>query len=210
VIEVTELPWRYTTPLDALDHWQTGLAGAAAVIAAIATVWAMWSQTATTVRLERERVSSEVDALRKSLAVEFRLQIARAFNVDDGLRELSSTSDGPISARMVESKSRMPAPIIYSANAGKIGLLEGDAMGVAIVYATLEGARLRTDRLATTYNTPDDIGSDVIMETANVFLAARGHAQGVLPRLQTGDASYDAQDEALLQKIKAALATGQA
>ena len=150
-----------------------------------------------------------MDALRKSLAVEVRLQINRAFRVYDGLRELSSTSDGPISARMVEGKSRMPAPIIYSANAGKIGLLEGDAMGVAIVYTTLEGARLRTDRLATTYNTPDDIGPDVVMETANVFLAACGRAQGVLPRLRTGDASYDAQDEALLQKIKAALAAGQ-
>ena len=86
-------------------------------------------QTETTVRLERERVSSEVDALRKSLAVELRLQIARAFGVYDGLRELSSTSDGPITSRMVESKSRMPAPIIYSANAGKIELLEGDVMG---------------------------------------------------------------------------------
>ena len=95
----------------------------------------------------------------------------------------------------------MAAPIIDPANAGKIGLLEGDAIGVAIV---------RTDRLAKTYNTPDDISPDVVMETAKVFLAACGHAQGVLPRLRTGDASYDAQDEALLQKIKAALAAGQA
>jgi hypothetical protein len=64
----------------------------------------------------------------------------------------------------------------------------------------------RTDRLATAYDTPDAIRPDVVMETANVFLQACGHAQGVLPRLRTGVASYDAQDEALLQKIKAAVA----
>ncbi len=158
----------------------------------------------------RERVLSEVDALRKSLAVELRLQIAGAFGVYDRLRELSSRSDGPISARMVESKSRMPAPIIYSANAGKIGLLEGDAMGVVIVYMTLEGARDGADRLATTYRTPDDISPAVVMATAQVFLAACDHARGVLPRLRTGDASYDAQDEALIQKINAALAARRA
>jgi hypothetical protein len=186
-----------------LYDWQTLVAGLIALFAAIITVWA-------TLRVERGKADREVDALRKSLAVEFRLQIARAFNVYEGLRDLSRTSDGLISARMVENKSRMPAPIIYSANAGKIGLLEGDAMGVVIVYTTLEGGRSRTDRLATAYNTPEDVSPDVVMETANVFLAACGHAQVVLPRLRTGDASYDDQDEALLQKIKAALAAVQA
>ena len=53
---IPDTPWHFTTWLDLVDHWQTGLVGAAAVIAATATVWAMWSQTATTVRLERERV----------------------------------------------------------------------------------------------------------------------------------------------------------
>ena len=70
----------------------------------------------------------------------------------------ASRPDEPITARMVESLSRMPAPIIYSANAGKIGLLEGDAMDVVIVYTLLEGARGGADRLATTYRPPDNIG----------------------------------------------------
>ena len=91
-------------------------------------------------RLERECVFSELDAFRKSIAVELRLQIARAFGTYNGLRGLGSKPDGPITARMVESKSRMPAPIIFSANAGKIGLIE-DAMDVLIVYTLLEGAR---------------------------------------------------------------------
>jgi len=112
-------------------------------------------------------------------------------------------SAAPISTSMVVSNSRMPAPIIYSANAGKIGLLEGDAMGVVIIYTTLEGARGRADRLATM---PDYIAPAVVQSIAGVFLAACDHARGVLPRLRTGDASYDAQDEELIQKINAALA----
>jgi hypothetical protein len=148
-------------------------------------------ETATTVRLERDRASNELDALRKSLAVELRLQILKALDAYNGLSGLGLVPNAPITARMVESKSRMAVPIIYSANAGKIGLLDGDAAGVALVYTTLEGGRLRTDRLATTYITPDDIGRDVVMEPANVFLAACGRAQSVLPRLRTGDAVYD-------------------
>jgi hypothetical protein len=202
-VEVTQTPWHYTTFWDWLDHWQTLIAGALALVAAIITV-------VVTLRVERREARREVETLRKSLGAELRQQINRAFHVYEGLRDLSRTSDGLISARMVENKSRMPAPIIYSANAGKIGLLEGDAMGVVIVYTTLEGGRSRTDRLAMAYNTPDDISPDVVMETADVFLAACGHAQVVLPRLRTGDASYDDQDEALLQKIKAALTAGQA
>jgi hypothetical protein len=148
-VEVTQAPWHATGFWDWVDHWQTGLAGAGAVIAATVTVWTMWSQTETAVRLERERRLSELDALRKSLANELRLQIGRAFDVYVGLRELGSNPDGPITARMVESKSRMPAPIIFPANAGKIGLLEGDAMDVLIVYTLLESARDGAARLMT-------------------------------------------------------------
>ena len=198
-----ETPWHYTTCLDFLDHWQTGLAGAAAVLAATATVWAVWSQTATTVRLERERVLSEVDALRKSLAVELRLQIARAFGVYGGLRELST--GGPITSRMVEGMSRMPAPIIFSANAGKIGLLEGDAMDVLIVYTLLEAARDGAARLMN-FRTPDDISAAAVHSIADAFLEACRYAQSLLPRLRTGDASHDARDKALVQQINAALA----
>ena len=163
-VEVTQTSWHFTTWLDLFDHWQTGIVGLVAVIAAIITVLV-------TLQIERRQAKREVDALRKSLAVELRLQIARAFGVYDGLRGLGSKPDGPISARMVESKSRMPAPIIYSANAGKIGLLEGDAMDVVIVYTALEGARGRTTG-CDDLRTPDDISRDVVMETAEAFLAA--------------------------------------
>jgi hypothetical protein len=69
--------------------WQTIIAGALALLAAWLTVRATkratdreieasQAQIETTVRLERERVSSESETLRWSLAVELRQQITRA------------------------------------------------------------------------------------------------------------------------------------
>ena len=195
--------------IDLLDHWQTLIAGLLALLAAFITVLV-------TLRLERRKADREVDALRKSLAIELRLQIARAFSVYDGLRELSSPSDGPISVRM-----RMPAPIVYSANAGKIELLNGDAADVVMVYTLLEGARDQVDRLNaraaaaaargwTKYKTPDDIYPDEVLKTAEAFLEACKYARAVLPKFQTGVASYDALDETLIQQINAALAARRA
>ena len=104
---------------------------------------------------------------------------------------------------MVESLSRMPVPIIYSANAGKIGLLKDDAMDVVMVYTLLEGARDGADRLVTTYRPPDDIDPAVLKSTAGDFLEACEYARVVLLRLRTGVASHDAGDEALIQQINA-------
>ena len=213
-VEVTSAPWHATGFWDWLDHWQTLIAGGFALLAGVGTVAVTMiiarKQIAMAIRLERERVLSEVDALRKSLAVELRQQIARALSVRSSLHKLGSKPEGPITARMVESLSRMPAPIIYSANAGKIGLLGDDAMDVAMVYTLLEGTRGRVDRLATNYRTPDNIDPTDILSIAEGFLEACKRAQRLLPRLRTGVASYDAQDEALTRQIDAALAAGQA
>ncbi len=202
-VEVTQAPWHATGFWDWVDHWQTGLAGAGAVGAAIITVWF-------TLRVERRKADREVDALRKSLAVELRQQIPRALAAYDSLRKWSSKSDRTISARMVETLSRMPAPNIYSANVGKIGLLEGDARDVVIVYTLLEGAGDAVAKLMTTYGTPDDIAPVVVLAVAENFLGACEHARGVLRRLRTGVASDDAEDEASTQRINAALAAYQA
>jgi hypothetical protein len=65
-VEVTQALWRFTTPLDALDHWQTLFAGGLAVLAAWRTIRTSQKQTvvaqkqiATTLRLDRRRVASE-------------------------------------------------------------------------------------------------------------------------------------------------------
>jgi hypothetical protein len=72
-------------------------------------------------------------------------------------------------------------------------------------YDLLEDARDRATRLMTP-RTRDEITAVAVMETADAFLEACRYARGVLPRLRTGDPSQDAKDEALTQKINAALA----
>lgn len=106
------VPWHYTTLVDFIDHWQTPIAGLIALIAAIITV-------VVTLKVERRKVDRELDALRKSLAIELRQLIPRALGVHDSLTKLGAKTDGPITARMLESLSRMPAPIIYPANAAR-------------------------------------------------------------------------------------------
>jgi hypothetical protein len=190
-----------------LCNWQTLIGGVLALVAGYITVRAIRKQTATAVRLEQDRVANEVDALRKSLAVELRQQIPSALDVCNRLRERATSKSAlPIPAWIVESLSRTPAPIIYSANAGKIGLLGGDAMNVVIIYTHLEIAREAATRLTTTSRTPDNFSRSTIHDIAEAFLKACEYARGMLPKLRTGDASHDATDEELVQKINAALA----
>jgi hypothetical protein len=215
-------PWHFTTLLDLVDHWQTLIAGVLAVLAAWRTiratvesanreVKASQEQTAvaqkqieTAVRLERERVASEVDTLRKSLAVELRLHVATALVAYDVLYGLGLMPYPTMTARTAARKSRMAAPIIYPANAGKIGLLGAEATDVLIVYDLLETAREGSVQLMTSL--ADDNPQAVVMETADAFLAACNYAREVLPRFRTGDPSHDAKDEVLIQKINDALA----
>jgi hypothetical protein len=190
------VPWHYTTIVDFVDHWQTLLAGLIALIAAIITVFV-------TLKVERRKADREVDALRKSLAIELRQLIPRALGAHASLQKLCSKTDGPITARMVESLSRMPVPIVYSSNAHKVGLLEGDAMDVVIIYGLLEIALDGVARLMT-YRTPDDITPSVVLKTAEAFLEACKYARSVLPKLRTGIASHDDRDAQLLQRINTA------
>ena len=182
------MPWHYTTFVDFVDHWQTLLAGLIALVAAILTV-------VVTLSVERRKVERELDARRKSLAVELRQLIPGALGVHGSLTKLGSKTDEPITARMVESLSRMPAPVVYPANAHKIGLLEKNAMDVVIVYGLLDIARDGVARLTTTYRTPDNISPNVVLMTACKY------ARSVLPKLRTGVATHDDRDCLLIQAI---------
>jgi hypothetical protein len=77
-------------------------------------------QIETTVRLEQDRVASEVDALQKSIGVELRLHIAIALVVYGRLSGLGFMPNAAITAKMVERHARIAAPLIYPASAGKI------------------------------------------------------------------------------------------
>ncbi len=98
------VPWHYTTLVNFVDHWQTLIAGLIALIAAIITV-------VVTLKVERRKVDRELDALRKSLAIELRQLIPRALGVHGSLTKLGAKTDGPITARMLESLSlTLPPP----------------------------------------------------------------------------------------------------
>jgi hypothetical protein len=197
-VEVTTAPWHYTNIWEGLDHWQTAVAGAGAVIAAFVTIFV-------TLGIERRKVKREVVALRKSIGNELRLQISNALGVYDGLRELGNRPDGPITARMVESKSRLPATIVFQATADKLGLLDDDAMDVLIVYTLLEAARDSAARVMT-FRERDNINPAVVLGLARIFLSPCSHALGILPKLRTGVASHDDKDAEFIKKITAALA----
>jgi hypothetical protein len=189
-----------------LYDWQTLIAGVLALIAGLITVMVIRKQIETAVRLEQERVASEVDTLRKSIAVEFRLHIATALVAYEGLYGLGLMPNAAITRRMVEDKSLFAAQIIYPANAGKIGLLGSEAMDVMIIYDLLEHARDGAARLISRAPDPDDIAAPDVRKAANAFLAACINARGLLPRLRTGDSSRDAIDGTLIQKINDAVA----
>ena len=115
--------WHYTTLLDSLDHWQTVIAGVLAFAAGFGTVVATMiiarrqiaasreeadrvidatraqtsvtaEQTATTVRLERERVSTEDSAFRAMLEAAMARVLAEAAWAKETYPELLTQSQG--------------------------------------------------------------------------------------------------------------------
>jgi hypothetical protein len=144
-----------------------------------------------------------MDALSRSLAVELRLLVPRALAAGQALQKLAREHD-PITARIVESYARVPAAIVYPANADKIGLLGADAMDVVIVYSLIELGRSGTASLINS-RTPDNISANTVEMTGGVFLSACAYAQSVLPKLKTGVVAHDQKDAELIDRIKAAI-----
>jgi hypothetical protein len=167
-----------------LYDWQTLIAGILAVLAAVGTIRATISsanreieasqaQTAvaqkqieTTVRLERERVSSEVDALRKSLAVEIRQYIDILFKTREILRRRSGP-EKPMRARDLRCVVAFHPPTVYPASADRIGLLGPLAVSVTSFYSTIERLNF-TVRFLT--NDPEELVSrENIEEVASLL-----------------------------------------
>jgi hypothetical protein len=185
--------WQYTTILDAFDHWQALLAGllgfAAAIIAVILTL-----------RIEQRKTERELDALRKSLAYELRQQVPRALGAGLSLREVALGSD-PITARVIESYARLPTPLVYPANADKIGLLGQDAMNVVIFYSLMETCRGAVTSLMNARD-PDNISKETVAATANALITACEYAQNILPKFKTGVPRIDQKDQELMERIE--------
>jgi hypothetical protein len=188
-------PWHYTTILDLLDHWQALIAGGLGFAAAIVAV-------ILTLRTERRKLQRELDALRKSLAVELRQVVPRALGAGKALRDLGRAGQ-QVTARMVENYARTPTPMVFPTIGNKIGLLGDDAMGVVIIYSLLELGRSGIVSLVNSRD-PDNISPETIAASAIPFLAACEYALSVLPKLKTGVTAHDEKDAELIQNIKAA------
>ncbi len=177
------------------------LAYRAGLLQARATRTAAEMQTA----VEEQKSKQEVSTVRKSLAIEVRQLVVRALTVHKLLKKLAAKTDGPITDRMVESYSRVPAPVVYPAAADKIGLLDGEAMDVVIVYFLIEVGRVGVNQLMRD-RTPDDIRPTTVAMVAEAFLRACEYARGVLPRLRTGEPHHDKKDDELIEQITNAIA----
>ena len=189
-------PWHFTTWLDLFDHWQALIAGALGFAAAIIVV-------RFTLRIERRSAQLELDASRKSLAVELRQVVPHALGAAIALKKLAHASD-QITGRMVESFSRVPTLSVFPAAAGRIGLLGDDAMGVVIIYSLFELGRSGTLSLINSRD-PNNISPHTVAASAIPFLTACEYALSVLPKPKTGVAAHDQHDAALMEKIKQAV-----
>jgi hypothetical protein len=184
------------------------IAGIAAYVAG--RVQANATQQAATMQMETElrKIEQEVDTLRKSLATELRQLVPRALMAHELLKRLSEQKDGPITAWMVESLSRVPDPVIYPGSASKIGLLENDTMDVVIVYNLFDIARASAAQLMR-YRTSDNITPMNVAGVAAAFLQVCIYARDILPRFRTGVALHDDRDMELFGRInEAAVSAG--
>lgn len=188
-------PWHYSTFLDLIDHWQALIAGMLGFAAAIIVI-------RFTLKIEQRKLDRELDALRKSLAVELRQVVPRALGAGVALRDLARSRQ-QITARMVENYARIPVPVIYPAIADKIGLLGNDAMGVVIVYSSIELGRSGIISLMNSRDS-DNVSPDTVAASAVPFFASCEYALSVLPNLKTGVATHDQRDAELMEKIRAA------
>ena len=134
-----------------LYDWQTLIAGVLALLAGFGTIWVTRhianrqiaetrKQTETTVRLERERVASEREAIRIALAEEIWWLLRHLLEVHKGLRELSVLSPG-WSASVVRDYASLREPVIYPAIAGKIGFIPKLAPYLVAFYGSIEHLR---------------------------------------------------------------------
>jgi hypothetical protein len=175
------------------------IAGIIAYLAGRARATATRQAAEMQVEAARRKCDQEVETVRKSLALELRQVVARAFGAHKSLAKLTETS-GQITAQMVESLAGVPFPIAYPAVADRIGLLKSEATDIVIVYQLIEIGRDGAGQLIQ-HRTPDDIPVAYVSAVADAFLEACLYARAVLPRLRTGMALHDGNDDELIKKF---------
>jgi hypothetical protein len=188
-----------------LTDWGSLIGGGFALIAGVIAYLAGHAQSTATrqaaetqITADRQKYDQEVETVRKSLALELRQIVSRAFGAHNSLAALMSGP--PITGRMVETSANVPVPIVYPAVANRIGTLQDEAMDVIIVYQLIEVARDGASWLIR-HRASDEIPLPNVAIVAESFLQACLYARGVLPRLRTGIVSHDGKDDELIKKI---------
>jgi hypothetical protein len=133
--------------LQVFHDWQTLIAGVLALLAGLITVRVINKQIETTVRLERERVASEREAIRIALAEEIWWLLRHLLDTHKALKELSALPR-QWKARDVRDFLRLREPVIYPAIAAKIGFIPKLAPYVVAFYGNIEHIRSHV-RIAT-------------------------------------------------------------
>lgn len=184
------------------------IAGIIALAAGIIAYRAALRAAKMQVTADQRRDEREVDALRRSLATELRQLIPQALKAHNLLKGLvtSATKERPLTARMVENSTRLPAAVVYPSSAPKIGLLGGsDAMNIVIIYNLIELARQGAEERMRS-RTPDNISPRTVAAVADAFLKACQYAaQEVLPKFPTGIALHESADNDLIKRITEAV-----
>jgi hypothetical protein len=127
-----ETPWHFTTPLDALDHWQSLAAGFVALVAALIAIFGAEF-------FARCKERREIQALRASLAGEIRLY----FDLLTETRQILTIRkeefhSGEQPQRRIRELVLQP-PIAYPVAADKLGLVRRPrAADVVNFYAMIE------------------------------------------------------------------------
>jgi hypothetical protein len=203
------------------------LAGVATVVAAIWAIWATRStareqiaasradadrviaatreqtrvtaeQTATTVRLEQERVLREVEAIRLSVATEIRWLLGTLIETHKVLVRLSE--GGTVtSARDVETLTEVRDPVVYPASADRIGLLGSLAPYVAAFYGNI--AHLQFVRRVTGSNPDELVQSKELNRVAGLFELACRNSLPLLAKLPQ-DEAFDADLKAKIEAMR--------
>ena len=73
-VEVAQTPWHYTTFWEAVDHWQTGIAGVLAFVAGVGTVLATMIIARRQIAASRDAAERVIMATREQTETAIRLE----------------------------------------------------------------------------------------------------------------------------------------
>jgi hypothetical protein len=116
-VEVNSAPWHYTTFPEALDHWQTLIAGGVALLAALIAFFGAEF-------FARRKARREIQALRALLASEIRLYVNFLIKTRFILTlRIEAFRAGEEELRDFRDLAVLQPPVVYPAAADRLGLV---------------------------------------------------------------------------------------